>query len=452
MTSISRIPPANPGGEIDLFALFHAVWKQKLLIGAVAAVFGVAAAVYGFLAVPVYQVSSVLRPAAINELDALNRSEIYQLSPKDALLKVGASLDSYDTRLGFFRSHQDLFKRFEQAGQTLEQSFEEFNRNSVNLILPDPKRADALSASVGLEMTYPKGVNGPEIVNGLVDYAVQAEIQQIASDLDVIVNNRLNELKGKIDAARAGYETSKEAQIASLQEVDSVKTAQLQDELKALRTQLKSQRADRVAQLNEAIGIAKSLGIKRPTTPASLADSDRTGSVSVMRTEINNQHIPLYFMGTDALEAERAALQVRKNDDFASDRVSQIEKELQLLQNNRQIEVLKRRENEDIFLKGVEPLREETIRLRNLNIDMQRLKLVTIDRRALEPVSPIKPKKLLVILLGVLLGTLIGALLASVRYLAAVRHLSVIHLEAQMLEPVLVEGQAAVQGKDLKNV
>ena len=276
MSSITRIPSTTPNDEIDLFALVHAIWRQKALIVSVAIVAGLIAAAYAFLTTPEYQVSSVLRPAAINELDALNRSDIYKLPPKDALLKVGASLESYDTRLGFFRANQGLFKEFKRPGQTLEQSFEEFNRDSIRLVLPDPKRVDVLSASIGLELNYPKGVDGVAILNGFIDYGIQAEREQISADMDVIVNNRLNELKGKIDAARASYDTDKESKIAVLLEADNLKRAQLQDELKALRLQLKTQRGDRMAQLSEAIGIAKSLGIKRPTTPSSLGDTERT--------------------------------------------------------------------------------------------------------------------------------------------------------------------------------
>lgn len=112
---------------------------KKLVLGCtiLAGVLGVG---YAFLAPREYQVSSVLRPAAINELDALNRSEVYKLPPADALNKVGAQLDSYEARLGFFKSHEELFKAFQKSGQSLEQSFEEFNRNSINLILPDPKK------------------------------------------------------------------------------------------------------------------------------------------------------------------------------------------------------------------------------------------------------------------------------------------------------------------------
>ena len=415
MSSSFRIPPVSPSEEIDLVAIFQALWRQKILIASVTVLVGALAAAYAFTTTPEYQVSSVLRPAAINELDALNRSGVYGLPAGEALNKVGASLESYDTRLSFFRSHQNLFKAFERPGRTLEQSFEEFNRNSISLILPDPKKADSLSAYIKLEMSYPKGIDGVSILNEFIEFAIDTERQQIGADLNVIIRNRLNEIEGKLKAARSGYEIDKEAKIASLTEADVLRRAQLQDELRALRVQLKTVRADRLALLNEAIGIAKSLGIKKPATPSSLGDSDRSGGASTIRTEINNQQIPLYFMGVDALEAEKNALLQRKSDDFTEGRIAQIAKELQLLQANRQIEVLNRRENEDLFLSNVEPLRAEEARLRNLNIDMSRLKLVTIDKQALEPLSPIKPKKALILALGLILGGLLGVLIALFR-------------------------------------
>ncbi|WP_338477223.1 Wzz/FepE/Etk N-terminal domain-containing protein [Pseudomonas khavaziana] len=415
MNRTSPLPPSAASDEIDLFELFHAIWRQKKLVIGCTLLAGVLGAGYAFLAPKTYEVSSVLRPAAINELDALNRSEVYKLPPADALLKVGAQLDSYEARLGFFKDHEELFKAFKKPGQSLEQSFEEFNRNSVNLILPDPKKSDSLSNYIRLELQYPADVDGVAILNGFVDYAIAAERQQVGADLKVIVNNRLTELKGKIDAARSNYDTDKESKIAKLLEADRLKRAQLQDELSALRLQMKMERTNRLAELAEAISIAKSMGIRTPTTPSSMADATRS-SGQVMRTEVNNQKIPLYFMGTEALEAERAALQQRTSDDFTNPRIAEIGKELQLLESNREVEVLRKRGNEDIFLQDVEPLRAEVARLRGLNIDMSNLKLVTIDRRAQEPLSPIKPKKPLVIALSLVGGLLLGLMIALIRY------------------------------------
>lgn len=422
MSSFSRISHGAASDGVDFVALVRAVWLQKNIIIAASVLCGLAAWGYASLVTPEYQVSSVIRPAAINELDALNRSGVYTLPPSEALLKVGASLESYDTRLGFFRANQALFSQFERPGRTQEQSFEHFNRSSLKLILPDPNKADSLGAFIGLELSYPEGVDGVQILNGFVDYAVDAEQKQIAADLKVIVNNRLTELRGKIDAARSNYESEKSAQIATLLESDNIKRAQLQDELKALRQQLKVGRFDRIAELNEAIGIAKSLGIQKPTTPLALGGSTDASNTNVMRTEINNQQTPLYFMGVDALEAERTALQNRKTDDFTEARIAKIAHELQLLQSNREVEVLKQRQNEDLFLSGVQPLRAEVVRLGNVgSLDTSNIKLVAVDRRALEPMEPIKPKKVLVVVLGLLLGGFLGVLIALVRHFVASR-------------------------------
>ncbi|MBK5400139.1 chain-length determining protein [Pseudomonas sp. TH39(2020)] len=450
MSSINHVQLPISRGDVDLRTILGIIGQQRKFIAAVTALVVLAALVYCFLAPAQYQVSSVLRPAAINELDALNRSEIYKLPPNEALSKVGASLESYETRLGFFRANQSLFQRFERTGHSLEQSFEEFNRNSISLKLPDPKKAGPLSSYIALELKYPAGVDGVAILNGFVDYAIAVEREEVAADLKVIVKNRLNELKGKIDSARSNYETEKTAKIASLLEADGLKRAQLQDELKGLRQQLKTERNDRMAQLSEAISIADSLGIKKPTTPSALADGERTGSASVMRTEVNNQQIPLYFMGVEALEAERKALQHRTSDDFTVTRVAQIAKELMLLQENRQVEILSQRKNEDIFLNNVQPLRAEMARLSNLNIDISRIKLVTVDRQALAPIAPVEPRKGVIIVLSILLGFALGLILSFIRHLAGARRSLVLGSTTMFYESELNEGSLGVDVKSLK--
>nr|WP_262416883.1 MULTISPECIES: chain-length determining protein [unclassified Pseudomonas] len=371
-------------------------------------------AIYAFSVTPEYKVSSVLRPAAINELDALNRSEVYVLPPGEALVRVGMALESYEIRMGFFRSNQKLFEGFVRPGRNLQQTFEEFNKKSISLMLSDKDKADSLSSYLKLELTYPKGIDGVSILNGFVEYAIANERDHISADLTVIINNRLKEIDGRLAAARSNYDTWKEARIASLSESDRIRRAQLQDELQGLRTQLHSLNSNRIAELNEAITIAKKLNIMMPASPTSVGDDAHSGSVS-MRTEINNQQIPLYFMGVNALEAERAVLLQRKSNDFTERRISQIAKELKLLESNREIEVLKSRVKDELFLTDVQPLRAEKARLLSVNKDMSNLKLVAIDKEALEPTSPISPNRPLLIIGGLLLGLVVGFAIAFFR-------------------------------------
>ena len=415
MNAISPVMQKTSSDEIDLAVLARALWKQKLQIVLITAAVTLAAAAYAFLATAEYQVKSILRPAVIKDLDALNRTGVYELTPEQAMQRVGASLESYDSRLEFFRSNQALFEALRQPNRSLEQTFEGFNAKAFKMLQSDPKKTDSLSAYVGVQLTYPEDVNGVALVNGLVEHAFQLERERIATDLAVVIQNRLNQLELQISAARASYEATKESKIASLLEADSLKRAELQDELKALRQQLKTRRNNRISQLDEAIRIAKSLGITKPTTPSALGEGERAAQGSVIRTEVNNQQIPLYFMGSEALEAERNALLQRRSDDFTEPRVAQIAKELQLLANNRQVEVLNKRENEDLFLKKLAVWREEAAHLRSLNIDVSGLKLAAIDQPATQPIKPVKPKKLLILALGVVLGGMLGLFVALLR-------------------------------------
>ncbi|WP_442112970.1 Wzz/FepE/Etk N-terminal domain-containing protein [Pseudomonas sp. NUPR-001] len=414
VTSISPIPPVVPHDEIDVLAMLQSLWRQKVLILASALLFAVLALVYAYSITPEYEVSTILRPVALNDLDALNRSKVYSLPPSKALVRVGAALDSYETRLGYFRSNMELQAAYSKSGRSAEQAFEAFNRDALKLVQPDPKKTDLLSAFIGLEMRYSQGINGKDALNGLVKYAIESERQKISADLKVMIDNRVKEVDDKLVALRVKYNAGKEGQIASLLEADNLKRAQLNDELKALRVQLKLRREDRVAQLNEAISIARSLGLKKPTTPSAMGRSEVEVTGNVI-TEVNNQQFPLYFMGTDALEAEQQVLRKRASDDFVDPRIAQIRKELLLLSNNRQIQMLKQRENEDLFVKGIEALRAQRTELLNIPTDMSGLSLVSIDRLAVEPVSPVKPRKSLFAALGAILGGVIGCIIVLLR-------------------------------------
>lgn len=314
-------------------------------------------------------------------------------------------------------NNQELFPNLTERGEQLEQAFAEFNEEAFEMLFPDPKRTENRSAFVGLRLTYPEGVAGASVVNGFVAYVLELERREIAEDVESLVKNRLASLEMNIEAQRANYEASKEAKIASLLEESALKQAQLQDELAALRAELKTRRTNRIQQLTEAISIAESLGIRKPTSPSAMSDLAR-GGAQVIRTEVNSRETPLYFMGTEALSAERDALASRKSDDFIEPRIAEIHSELAMLENNREVEILREREGEDLYLTNLAELREEAARLKGIKLDTDRLRLVRLDQPALDSSKPIKPKKALILALGFVLGGMLGVFAALVRSLA----------------------------------
>ncbi|WP_312538025.1 Wzz/FepE/Etk N-terminal domain-containing protein [Stutzerimonas nitrititolerans] len=415
---------SNTTDEIDLVELFRALWRQKLLIIGVTLIAAVIAAAYAFLATPYYETRTYLRPVPKSNLDQLNETGIYKLTPEEAINRVAGGLSSYDNRLDFFLNNQELFQNIPKRGDSLEQTFAAFNETAFEMLHPDPKKTDNRSAFVGLKLTYPKGMDGASVVNDFVSYVVELERQEIADDLESLINNRLSSLDMKMEAQRANYNASKEAKIAALLEESALNRARLQDELAALREELKTRRTHRIQKLNEAIAIAESLGIRTPTTPSAMTQSTRSGT-QVIRTEVTNQEIPLYFMGTEALAAERDALASRKSDDFIEPRIAEIQSELAMLEHNREVEILENREEEDLYLADLAKLREEAARLKGIKLDTERLRLVRLDQLALQSLSPVKPKKPMIIALGLVLGGMLGVFIALIRSLmvrSAARH------------------------------
>lgn len=401
--------------EIDLGELIRALWARKWLIVGVTAVVTLIAIAYALMATKYYKTQSVLRPVAMNVLDELNASKVYQLTPEEALQRVGSGISSYEYRLAYYRKHQDLFGPDAISDdQTYEQGLNQIN-DSFEILRPDPKKNDGGFPFVGLAYTYPWGVQGAEIVNGLIEYVVQQERIAIAKDVEVIIQNRLAKLEQRMAAERAAYQAGKQAQIAGLEEADELKRAQLNDELNALRKQLRTRRDNRIAQLGEAIQIATSLGIEKPSTPSALGESAQVlSSGNVIRTEVNNQQFPLYFMGSEALEAERNALKKRRSDDFTEPRIAKIHAELSLLEQNRQIQLLKQREKEDLFIGDYAKWNKEAAGLRALNLDLSKLQLVNVDQQAVYPRTHIKPNVFFVLVLGALIGLIAGTLVAIV--------------------------------------
>lgn len=407
--------------EIDLSELIRSLGQQwKLIAGIMATVFSLAV-VYVIVATPVYQAKSVLRVAELRDLDRLNLLDLYSLDREVALQQIGNELESYSTRLDFFRENPELFKALESPIRSLEQSFDVFNEDAFKVTRSEQQLKDGQQRSryVEIVMEYSEGLAGPVILNNLVSYVHTQEQERVKSDVSALADNRIERLERQLNTALVGYQAAVEMEVAQLREQDILKQNELEDELSALRLELKNQRLNRLEKLNEAIYIATELGIKNPTTLASLSQEQQQRlNANVIRAEINSQNKdPLYFMGTRALLAEKEILSVRESDDFMEPRIAQIYKELELLKNNRRVEMLLARDNEKLFLESNSQIRSDIARLQELKSDLGNLRLVRLDQLAVEPVAPVRPKRLLILLLSVVLGGILGVSVALGRSL-----------------------------------
>lgn len=395
--------------------LLRSIWDQRAIVLLFAGLTVTAAIVYVMLAPAEYQVETYIRPVALADLDELNESGLYKILPKDALTNVGAAMQSYDIRLNFFKANPQYLAPLQAPGKSIEETFDNFNKKAFSLQKVDPQKSNSLFEKIEFSLNYPQGVDGVGIVKDFTSFVVRGEKEKVASNLKKLIANRTAQIENKLLAKTAAYEAEKDSKIAGLLEKDQLKKEMLQDELKALRQQLQSRRQNRIKELDEAIVIAKNLGILKPTTPSALGEGEQARQGNMIRTEVNNQKIPLYFLGQSALEAERATLVARRSDDFTEPRIDEIQKELSLLATNREATILKERDKPELFLKDFADIRGELTHLKQLKVDFDQFDLVKIDKDPAEPQAPIKPKKALIVGFSLIFGVMLGLGVAIIR-------------------------------------
>lgn len=154
----------------------------------------------------------------------------------------------------------------------------------------------------------------------------------------------------------------------------TVKANNLQQQIRTARESSREQREDDIVQLKEALQIAKSIGLENP--PIISGNQVFAGMGAALT----------YMRGSKALEAEIATLQARQSDDPFIDNLRQEQSALTFY--------------------------------RDLVIDPALVAVYRQDGGVELPDQPVKPKKLLVVLLGLVLGTVVGLGLALVRYLS----------------------------------
>jgi chain length determinant protein (polysaccharide antigen chain regulator) len=127
--------------------------------------------------------------------------------------------------------------------------------------------------------------------------------------------------------------------------------------------------------LTEALAVAQQLNIVEER----VVWQNQTNSISV-----NTQNLPDYTRGTKALTAEIASLKNRKSN--------------------------------DPFINGLRDLQEQLKFLANrLNIDKNKIQVVSIEQPAQIPAEPIKPKRPLIVVISFVLGLFFSIMVVLIK-------------------------------------
>ena len=329
--------------EINLMDLWRILMARKMLIVGITAVVTFGALIYALLAPSIYKAETVFLPPSQHDIHALNVQGVQGVQ--------GVSVDSvyalFKRNLGALSLQKEFFIESGEreavrakAGPeaTEEQLFTGFS--AALAIETDKKDKDALRFAVR-DSSPDKAA---QLANDFSAFAERATIQALILDVQTAVKNRIAVIENNI--------TSK-------------------------RVIAQQRRMDRVAELKEALQIAQRLNLaEQIDAPAQItANTTAGGGISV-----NTGSTPLFYRGTNALNAELMVLQSRKSD--------------------------------DPFISGLRDSQEELARLRSVSLDPTSLKAAKIDQPAFAPTTREKPKRKLIVMLGFVLGGMLGVFAA----------------------------------------
>lgn len=155
----------------------------------------------------------------------------------------------------------------------------------------------------------------------------------------------------------------------------SVAEQGVENEIAAARQIAKQNRQNHIERLKDALAIAETLGLETPKD---------AGPVVVINTNsVDNDNGLFYVRGTRALRLE--------------------------------LQQLKDRQNDDPYIAGLPKLQAKKALLNHIDAQSVSLAAATVDTAASVPLSPIKPRKSVILALGFVLGGMLGIFAALFR-------------------------------------
>lgn len=401
--------------EIDLIELISKLWQEKLTIifsTAIATTLGI---IYLIVTPSTYQAMIQIEPPTTPELSIINNSQIISKTPETAFADFLQILES-DTHKSEFISHQKALLRELFKNQEEDITLEKIDASKLYSINFPTRVKQQSNLKPSIYTISSSGTDRDlikKLLNNNVELATKSLMQQWKQEYQDIKSAQIEKNTQEYDQLFQAMAEQRENTIIRLTEERQLEIQNLQDELAARKFYVLTQRKDRIIELEEALKIATTLKITKPSTLSQMSRQSSARQVEVI-TEINNQQEPLYLRGTNLLAAELDNLKNLPNDTLLDNKVLEIESQLEKLKNNREVEILKNRENDTAFNEKLQQLKEKLDQL-SITTFPDILPVTFHNTLANAPLKPTAPKKSLSIAISILFGGMIGLLIAAGR-------------------------------------
>lgn len=410
---------------VDLFSKLAAQWK---VIAAVIVGGTLLAALVALLLRPVYQPSlevSVPPAGNIAALTTVNtlmagQSQIPS-SPKAVFASYYNQLRSRDAFAEFISDSNHLAEHHPDVTALEEKSALLANLIKdlkVDIVEPVPERKGDFIANplrVVFSVNVENEVAGVELLNNFVVNANQRLLDKLYNDVHITIKHKIDVLTKQVATLRVQHHQSRMLTIKKMEQDNAKKIALLQEQISAYVVKAKANRLTQIANAEEALNMAKSLGIIYPTTLDVLAQREQEGrSVNTAITVLDRQVSSLYLQGTKFLTALIKTLSNRKSDEGHLEEINDLREKIQLIKNDQTLIALKQRQSDDPWIKELPAKLAEKSALKALSPDFTDVVAFTMDSSAVVTNVKVKPNRKLIVAIGFVLSLFIALFVALI--------------------------------------
>jgi len=338
--------------EINLSDVVFTIFRHKKIVLSIVAVFVCVALIYVFTVKRVYQVESILLPPEFEQiqpltaLNALKVSDVRKIDADVVFSMFLRNIESRALRKEFFNKF-NVLKSFSDGveGDLSDKDVNDiFEGFSSNLNVVKSKKA------TGLVYLTLDGENKDKIgvwLDDFVELVNKKTVEQLRNNLKAEVQLEIRNIKVEIKSKKEIYKRRRQDKLSILQENYLIA---------------------------EKLGIVEHLFVPRVSNkPKEIIQKELE---NISKRLSNTDNLSEYMKGTKILEAEIKTL---------SNPIS------------------------EFHIHGLRDLQEKLRKFeQSLNIDEVKLAAVVIDKRGVEKVEPIFPKRKLVVLLSLIIGGMFG--------------------------------------------
>ncbi|MAD02198.1 MAG: hypothetical protein CMK65_01035 [Pseudoalteromonas sp.] len=237
-------------------------------------------------------------------------------------------------------------------------------------------------------------------------------------------------------------------EIAILEEGNQEKLERLKLKRRLLLDKYEKDKRRQILELKEALELAQALDVDSPT-PINQLSKKKNDENSITNIKIDNnggQNLPLYLMGTQFLITQIEVVKSRDGAEYLSElavidmeiklieedvrlsrlrdresderlllELNEIAQNIELLRNDKKIADLKSRKSDDEYVPGLAALKAELESLKQIDIDLQHLKLYRISLPVVENRASLPTKKKLKLLFGFIVSLFISFFIVLLR-------------------------------------